>query len=224
MLKLLWSFVALAFLAGCAAPPDVSEILASKESQGAEEAPAAEETPVVDEELLSTEDETPTGSGLTPWECETEEDALGDKEVSCQSTNIAEDTGMTWVLTFFCDESDGWSDHSIIGIRPDMAIVRWGDDGWGFSATVRIDDKEKEEWDARAIGEEADGFGFGHPGDPGNIGTWDLLTHISSASKLAFRILDREGVEHDASIDVADSVPVADTFSALGCSGTVALD
>jgi hypothetical protein len=150
------------------------------------------------------------------WQCNSKEDGLGE-EYSCIS-QANDESGTIWTLTLFCT-SDQRALHSIYGLDSSFSDIIWDDNKFD-TAKVRIDSNEIEEWDFFV---KADGRAMVFANSGGDrkdeaSSTWEFLTKISSARTLGFQAFGADGSSHSAKFNVEDSVPIAATFSAMGCS------
>jgi hypothetical protein len=150
------------------------------------------------------------------WQCNSQEDGLGE-EYSCTS-QVTDESGIMWTLTLLCT-SDQRALHSIYGLDSSFSDIIW-DENQFDTAQVRIDSNEIEEWNFFV---KADGRAMVFANSAGDrmdeaSSTWEFLTKISSAKTLGFQAFDADGSSHSAKFTVEDSVPIAATFSALGCS------
>jgi hypothetical protein len=158
-------------------------------------------------------DASGTGDG---WQCNSQEDGLGE-EYSCTS-QVTDEFGTIWTLTLLCT-SDQRALHSIYGLDSSFSDIIW-DENQFDTAQVRIDSNEIEEWDFFV---KAEGRALVFANSAGDrmdeaSSTWEFLTKISSAKTLGFQAYDAAGSSHSAKFTVQDSVPIAATFSAMGCS------
>lgn len=163
-----------------------------------------------------SEEPIPSQEIANPWECEREQDGLGDK-FSCQS-RTTDSYGTYWILTLLCT-SDGQSKHSVYGMDSGANTIFWPT-GTGV-AKVRIDSGPIKEWTTASKGNDDGGFafkGFGGKSKGENAATWELLTKIASAESFGFQAFDSQKFSQSARFDVQGSVPIAATFSAMGCS------
>ena len=150
------------------------------------------------------------------WNCNSQEDGLGE-EFACTS-QVTDESGTIWTLTLLCT-SDQRALHSIYGLDSSFSDIIW-DENQFDSAQVRIDSNEIEEWDFFV---KAEGRALVFANSAGDrmdeaSSTWEFLTRISSAQTLGFQAFDADGSSHSAKFTVADSVPIAATFAAMGCS------
>ena len=165
----------------------------------------------------SSGDSSGSASAGSGWECETEQDGLGDQQI-CQSTTT-DDAGTNWVLTLMCT-SDQQTLHSIYGLDSSINDLMWNADENDI-AKVRIDSSEIEDWKFQTKGGgQAIVFSYlsGKRADE-NGSTWEFLEKIASAKTFGFKAFDSDGFAQSAQFNVENSVPVAASFAALGCSG-----
>lgn len=192
-------------LSGCS-PASGSEDQAQPTPSSSESAPSNNQEEV-------TTDVAGTGAG---WQCNSQKDGLGE-EFSC-SSQATDKSRTIWTLTLLCS-SDQRALHSINGMDYSFSDIIW-DENQFDRAMVRIDSNEIEEWDFFV---KADGRALVFASSAGDrmdeaSSTWELLTRISSAETLGFKAFDAEGFPQSALFDVGDSVPIAATFAAMGCS------
>jgi hypothetical protein len=161
-----------------------------------------------------TSGSTSTASG---WNCESEQDGLGETQV-CQSSTT-DDAGTYWVLTIMCT-SDQQTLHSVYGLDSGLNDLVWDADE-NDVAKVRIGSDGIEDWKFQT---KADGKALVFSYLAGkrsneNASTWEFLKRIASAKTFGFKAFDAEGYSQSAQFNVEDSVPMAASFAALGCAG-----
>jgi hypothetical protein len=168
-----------------------------------------------------------TTADIEKWNCEKTKGSY-----SCEVYDNTEELTtekFTYTLNLFCNlensipaaiitavDSQSYETYGQTGNYEDLTSVIWPKNRRDF-ITMQIDSGEVSA--AKVfVTDDAETIYFAKSSSRPKAGFWDFLTDIASATNVTFQGIDALGKEHNFSFRVADSVPIAATMAALGCT------